>query len=227
MLLPGMDGTGRLFEPFVRALGAGTNVKIVRYPDNPALGYPQLAELVRHALPTEPFVLLGESFSGPVAIALAAEQPANLKGLVLCCTFARSPRPALGRLRPLLKVLPLFATPASLLGRVLFGSSRTPELIAAFSEALAHVSPSTLRERLRAVLSVDVSAKLKQVSVPLLYLRASGDQLVPASAGAHIKALQPGTREVSITAPHFLLQAAPEEAVLAVHPFLAEVSRAL
>ncbi len=33
-------------------------------------------ELVRAALPAgEPYILLGESFSGPIALALAAERP--------------------------------------------------------------------------------------------------------------------------------------------------------
>jgi len=85
VLLPGMDGTGQLFEPFVAALGEEFSVQVVRYPATEPLGYAELASLVRAALPTDrPFVLLGESFSGPIAISVAASAPPQLKE-VWCC----------------------------------------------------------------------------------------------------------------------------------------------
>ena len=65
VLLPGMDGTGILVEPFVAALGSQFSVTIVRYPITEALGYAELEAVARAALPTDgPFVILGESFSG-------------------------------------------------------------------------------------------------------------------------------------------------------------------
>jgi hypothetical protein len=47
---------------------------------------------------SEPFVLLAESFSTPVAIRVAAENPTNLKGLILCAGFATSPVSGLPRM---------------------------------------------------------------------------------------------------------------------------------
>jgi pimeloyl-[acyl-carrier protein] methyl ester esterase len=71
VLLPGMDGTGQLFAPFVVALGHEFNVKVVRYPTTEPMGYAELEALARAALPEEgPFVILGESFSGPVAVSV-------------------------------------------------------------------------------------------------------------------------------------------------------------
>jgi hypothetical protein len=73
VLLPGMDGTGTLFEPFVAALGHEFAVKVVDYPRAEPLGYEQLELFATAALPSEgPLILLGESFSGPIAVALAA-----------------------------------------------------------------------------------------------------------------------------------------------------------
>ncbi|MBL8941444.1 MAG: hypothetical protein JNM69_43260, partial [Archangium sp.] len=37
-------------------------------------------------LPDEPFVLVAESFSGPLAISLAARRPAALRALILIAT---------------------------------------------------------------------------------------------------------------------------------------------
>src|SRR5688572_28354175 len=108
VLLPRMDGTGELFAPFVAALGPDQSVVVVRYPTDRTHCYAELEPIARAALPIDqPFVLLGESFSGPVAISIAAAPPHQLKGLVLCCTFARNPYPWFSPLRALAALLPL------------------------------------------------------------------------------------------------------------------------
>jgi len=48
VLLPGMDGTGEMFAPFVSALGRSCNTLCVRYPGDVALGYAELEALVRY-----------------------------------------------------------------------------------------------------------------------------------------------------------------------------------
>jgi pimeloyl-ACP methyl ester carboxylesterase len=100
VLLPGMDGTASLFSEFSTALGAEFEVIPVSYPSDVPLGYRELEQVARAALPEDkPFVLLGESFSGPIAIAIAASSPPGLLGLVLCCSFARNPLPLVATLR--------------------------------------------------------------------------------------------------------------------------------
>jgi len=92
ILLPGMDGTGELFERFLNVLPAWIHPKVVRYPSCQALSYTDLLALVRSTLPaSEPFVVLAESFSTPIAIRLAAEGPPNLKALIICAGFIESP----------------------------------------------------------------------------------------------------------------------------------------
>ena len=55
--------------------------------------------------------------------------------------------------------------------------------------------------------------------MPSLYLRASEDRVVPVAASQHISNHLPGLKIMSIDAPHFLLQAAPTQAALAVRAF--------
>jgi pimeloyl-ACP methyl ester carboxylesterase len=74
---------------------------------------------------------------------------------------------------------------------------------------------------------VDVSEKLASLTVPILYLRASHDRVVPQKASEFISGLNPGTRVVQIEAPHFLLQAAPVAAVKVIGAFVQEVQNAL
>ena len=228
VLLPGMDGTGQLFAPFVAALGPEFSVQVVAYPTTAPLGYHELESIARAALPTEgPYVILGESFSGPIAVSLAASGSPGLKGLVLCCSFVRNPRPVFSGLRSLVAVLPLALAPVSLLGRLLLGRFSTSALEAALAKSLSQVSPSAIRARLQAVLSVNVSAKLSTVKVPVLYLRGSRDSVVPAGASVLVANLCPGTRVVELEAPHFLLQAVPTKAAQAVGAFVREVQNAL
>ena len=228
VLLPGMDGTGTLFEAFVAALGSEFNVKVVSYPTTEPLGYPELESIARTALPSEgPFVILGESFSGPIAVSLAASCSSQLKGLVLCCTFVRNPRPVFSVLKPFVGVLPVAFAPVHFLFHLLLGRSYTAALCTALTQALAQVSPSALRARLRAVLSVDVLAKLAEVNVPVLYLRASHDRLVPQTASKLVAQLCPHAEVVQLEAPHFLLQAVPSEAARIVAAFVREVENAL
>ena len=228
VLLPGMDGTGILFEPFVAELGQQFKVQIVRYPTTGALGYQELEEHARNSLPTSGrFVILGESFSGPIAVSLAASRPAGLVGLILCATFICNPRPLFGPFRLLAGALPVKLTPHAVLSAALLGRFATPQLRSALAAAMAQVSGEALRARLRAVLSIEVSAKLKGVGVPLLYLLAKHDQVVPVSALKQIARVFPATKVAPVNAPHFLLQAAPREAAAAVSKFLQPLHNAL
>lgn len=112
VLLPGMDGTGGLFSEFLEALGPGLHPIVVPYPPDQPLDYSQLESIVRSRLPSDqPFVLLAESFSGPIAISIAASAPRGLLGLVLCCSFARSPRPVFSVLRSIVAFLPVWRLP--------------------------------------------------------------------------------------------------------------------
>ena len=228
VLLPGMDGTGTLFQPFVSELGCEFRVEIVRYPTTGALGYAELEEHARRSLPSDGrFVILGESFSGPIAVSIAASRPGGLVGLILCSSFIRNPRPVFGPLRHLAYVLPVKLAPFAVLNAALLGRFSTPQLRSMLTTAMSEVSAEALRARVRAVLSVDVSAKLKTLNLPLLYLLAKHDQVVPVSALTQIKRALISTQVVSLEAPHFLLQAAPTEAAGVVRKFLRTLQNAL
>lgn len=220
-----MDGSGELFAAFIAALGQAAVPLVVSYPPCEPLDYAALTEFARSHLPHgQPFVLLGESFSGPIAIALAASRPSGLVGLILCCTFVRNPTPAFSVVKRWLGMLPVSAGFTCLIAPFLLGASSTPALRTALRAAVARVSAPVLRERLRAVLEVDYSTQLRLVSLPVLYLQAAQDRVVPAGAARHIGVLQPHMQLVQFRGPHLLLQAAPAEPALAVLDFLGSLA---
>lgn len=221
VLLPGMDGTGELFRPFLDAMQQQYPVRVVDYPTSGVLGYAELEIAMRASIPREgEFFLLGESFSGPVAIAIAASRPPGLKGLILSCTFARNPRPYLGALQFLIGALPTGPVAMRCASAALLGSYSTASLRGAFLEAVGKVTPDALRARLRAVVSVDVTRELAAIDVPTLYLRATHDRVVPTSAGELIKRVKPEAHLIDVDGPHFLLQAAPEKTARLVAEFI-------
>jgi pimeloyl-[acyl-carrier protein] methyl ester esterase len=223
VLLPGMDGTGLLFRLFIEAMGEATefDIQTIAYPAREPLGYAALTDLAFNALPrTGPLVILGESFSGPIAVALAARCGERVQGVVLCCSFARNPRPRWAWSMPLVRWTPLPPLPASLVAAALFGRHSTAPLRALLARAMAGIAPNVLRARLIAAGSVDESTKLAALRAPLLYLRAREDRIVPASALALVRQLRPDARVAAFDAPHALLQACPAESAAVVNAFV-------
>jgi pimeloyl-ACP methyl ester carboxylesterase len=215
-MLPGMDGTGDLFAPIIAQFDPPIAAIVVRYPDA-SLDYDALIAQARQALPsTEDFFLLGESFSGPVAVALAAEGHPRLRGLILSAAFIRNPLPWTSPIAPLVEVAPVTGAPASLLTRALLGQFSTASRRLMIGASLAQMSRTTIRARLRAIAAVDMSDRLAAVTVPILYLRASHDRIVPHSAGELVLRIKPETTLVTVRAPHFLLQVGVCEAARAI-----------
>ncbi|OFA05153.1 alpha/beta fold hydrolase [Duganella sp. HH101] len=227
VLLPGMDGTGNLFAPLIDALKDEFAITVVPYPTHEPLGYSELEAIARRALPTSgQFILLGESFSGPIAISIAASRPEGLVGVVLCCTFVRNPRPVLDAIGRLASRLPIKLAPAALISYTLLGRQASKALRTSLAAAIAAVESRVLQARLRTVLTVDVSAKLKTLQLPVLYMQALEDRVVPASAGHDIATLYPATELLTLHGPHCLLQTAATESAAAIAAFARQSARA-
>lgn len=214
-----MDGSGTLYYAFLQAWSGRSAVKIIRYPPDQALSYAELTEIAERSLPpTGSIVLLGESFSGPISITLAARHPQRVIAVVLCCSFCRSPHPQL-RYLPL-SLLPMLKTPATWIARWVLARFSRPELSAQIGNALKPLSAAALRSRLRGVLTLDVRDTLSQLTVPMLYLQSNSDRLVPNAAAMEICAHAPQTRIERIDGAHFLLQTSPVAAAQAIGRFL-------
>lgn len=204
ILLPGTDGTGLLFKRLLTELRSATLV--IDYPVNELLTYEQLEKYVRERLPIDQsFIVVGESFSGPIAVALAADPPSGLSGIVLSASFASSPWPLASIWRRLVALMPS-RPPAKLASFALMGSHATPELESDLERALCKVQAQVLRHRLRCALSVDFRPKLMRAKVPLLYLAGKRDRIIPNRCGLDVKRLAPDACVQSIDAPHFILQ---------------------
>jgi pimeloyl-ACP methyl ester carboxylesterase len=189
------------------------------------MNYAELEKLVRASLPVErPYVLLGESFSGPIAVSIAASKPVGLRGVVLAGSFVRNPTSVPNALCPLISRFPIWRVPAWLSAALLLGRYSSPVLRSRLAAAIARVGPLVWRARLRAVLTVDVAAQLRNIEAPVLYLRARNDRVVARRSSRLVSRFLPGARVVELEAPHFMLLAKPVESAARVEAFVRDVS---
>lgn len=221
VLLPGMDGTGELFANLIAELPVNLKTVVVRYPTATVLNYEELTALAALQIPKNtPYVLLGESFSGPIAIALAATANEQLKGVILSCTFAANPRPMLSTWSFLVPSMTVRDKLLRVLSKLLMGSFQDDAVYSQLKEILPRVSPETMRARLDAVIGVNYLAELAKINVPILYLRGKHDRLVPTSASETITKFAKNASLVELNAPHLLLQIAAKEAAEEISSFM-------
>ncbi|RVT49072.1 alpha/beta hydrolase [Rheinheimera sediminis] len=222
VLLPGLDGTGTLYQQLADQLAPEFELQVIAYPLDQLWGYTELLEYIRPQLPKSPFVLLAESFSGPLGIVLAAEKLPSLKGLVLCCTFGRNPLPVIKGLVGAVDKLPWNELVHHWTALWLQGRYASPELSTLMGNALTIVPEQVIKHRAKQTLEVDVLAEFAGLTLPLLYLQARHDRLIWAFNAKTLQQLQPKMQLVRLDAPHFLLQAIPEQAAWQLKQFIRE-----
>lgn len=232
VLLPGMDGTGKMFADFIEAIEVAAidaRCIVVAFPRAQPLGYRELEQLVLAQLPRdEDYILLGESFSGPLALTIAAQQPSRLRAVVLVSTFARLPYLRLPQfMQRMIAAGPFWRMPSVLTARTILGHYCTPRLFEQLKHTRASVAPQVWKARIRAVLGVDCTPLLTRVNVPVLCLRGREDRLIFASAVSHLMRHLPGMQLVTLDGPHWLLQTKPAEAAAALRAFMAQHGIAL
>ncbi len=216
-----------LFQPLIEAVPSTLPVTVVSFPNSVPASYEQLLPTVEAAVPShEPFVLLGESFSGPLALLMAARRPTGLAGVILCASFISNPTflpRAAGRLAGawLFRLTPAFVQAKALLGG--YSSARLRSLLA---QAHRQVAPEVMAQRIGSVLNVDVSSELAACPVPVAYLRGLHDHVVPARNLKQVSACSPGVRVYPIPAPHLVLQVQPQAAAEAISDFVSKLDSA-
>jgi pimeloyl-ACP methyl ester carboxylesterase len=166
------------------------------------------------------YVILGESFSGPIAIRIAADPPAGLAGVILCVTFASNPYPLLAWARALVDFLPVKSLPRWVRAPFMWGAPETDRVPAQSDRATAAVDAAVLRHRIAALLAVDERAALARIELPILVLQATRDRVIPAAACRAMLRSQRRAQHARIDGPHLLLQTRAAECAEAVATFM-------
>lgn len=208
IVLPGLDGTDWLLDPFCAHAPESHDVTVWPLPDTSA-DYRSLCEHFSDGIRRLGSChLVAESFSGPLGILLASRHPEVVKRLTLVATFATTPTPWFARFVPwtLLFSLPL---PAWVARRYFVGSKGS--LIQLLRRAIRQSSRQVLAGRMRCVMNVDVTAELSDLNCKAVYVRPKNDRLVPLDSLTTILNTNPSIAVCELDGPHLILQTQPKE----------------
>ena len=219
LLLPGLNGSNRLFAPLLAEL-AGLQVAPLQLPEQGPQDSDSLISALLPQLGDSPFVLLGESFSGRLAYALAQLQPPGLRGVIFAAAFLARPQPLL----PLSRYLPL---PKRLLSHDLLlkllcvGQQASPELLALLREEIRQLPDALLRARLHTLAQLHEPSR--PLALPALHLWPQQDRLISRNAAASLNRHCSDLRQIALEGPHFILQSRAAACAQAIKEFIAEL----
>jgi pimeloyl-ACP methyl ester carboxylesterase len=202
VLVPGMDGTGRLFYRQVPLLARQFTVATFRLRDS-ARRMAELVEDVTQVIGTvapdgRPAIVCGESFGGALALSLAVQRPECVRALVVINSFARFlPQHRLHAAIAGVRLMPWGAMP--LVRRLTAAGMHSKFTHRTEQRRFLAETRLTTRlgylNRLRILLEYDMRPLLERVAAPSLFVAADRDHLIPSvEQGAYMAARVPNAR---------------------------------
>lgn len=221
VMLPGMDGTGMMFEPLLQCLPSNVNHKIIPIPEVYFSSHHELAETILSDLPDGQCIILAESFSGRTAYELCLLAPEKIIHVVFAASFLNNPNKltALSSLLPL-SLLKSTLVPNWLHKNVLFGSNQAP--VKLLHDSLSNIDNDLLRNRLQLI--ANLSKPKERLSISATVIIASKDFLVCSNTQNEFAEVFLKTKHYEIGVGHFVLQAAPKDVAAIVTHVIEEYS---
>ena len=213
ILLPGLDGTGNLFEPLINEIQNERSIEVISYPLNEALTYSELVSFVGNKIENENSIyIVAESFSGVIALNLLKKYKNKIEGIILVASFITPPHKHLLKLSSLLPVKSLlkFEIPNFLIRRYCLGSEVAESVIIKFKSIIKLVNPNVLVHRINEIKKLTNKELLSNNSCKITYIQALNDKLVQNRCLKELSSVVTLETEV-VAGPHFLLQAKPKE----------------
>lgn len=224
VLLPGLDGTGKLFSPLLSYLN-DFQTQIIEYPLSGDQDYETLKNFVIKQLPKDDFIIIAESFSGPIAAMIAQENSSQMKGAIFVATFLSPPKKMLlffARILPL-KIFLYAPLSRHFLRSMFFGKDADDALIKLFIDIIKTVPSSIIKQRLASVSAL--KTKSFKNEMPAIYIRALSDKFVSEQKMLAFKNYFPNIKFKGLDVEHFLLQSKPNEVAIVIEEFTNSVMR--
>ena len=226
VLLPGLHGTGGLWGALLAEIPAGVRTRVIEHTTKRVCGYGALRRRVEEELRREgEMVLVAESFSGAMALEIAARDPPRVKGVVLCASFVTRPVPA---------VLSVLGAGLALVGAGVYvpgwavkvflaGSGGSRELVRGVQREVRRVWPAVLAYRVLQAAWIDGRRALARCKSPVLLLAGRKDRLVGPRSVRRMKRVRGDMAVKVIEGPHLLAQVRAREVWGEIEGFLGEL----
>lgn len=209
VLLPGLDGTGLLSQPFLKEVPLTCDVLVVPLNQKSGLDVAAQAEYIESILPQGPFLLIAESYSGRVAYELIRRaENRDIVHVVFVASFLRNPSPVsfLARHIPKYFLRQKFLT-KHIASRLAFGADTNPAISERFSDSLSSVPVEVLKTRIREV--SEMKPPTTKIMIPSTYIQAASDYLVSRKSLMDFEVLCEQFESTRIAGTHFLMQTNP------------------
>lgn len=218
VLLPGMDGTGKLFAPFTGVLPPQVDVTIIPLMQEVGVGYAQQAEHIAAQL-TAKSVIIAESYSGVIALELASKYPDNIDKLVFIASFIGPPS-SLSRFAHCIpkSLLSLAQSRSMFITHLLFGRFSNSTLETLFHDTMDLVSAKLLAFRLKQISLL--TPPHSKIDVPCLCVNPSQDLFVSQKAMSRFLDTFEDINIQTVDGTHFLLQTNPRECWQVIQSYL-------
>lgn len=218
LLLPGLNGSSNLFAPLFDEL-RDMDCQALTLPAQGPQDYDSLADTLIGSLGHTPFMLLGESFSGPLAYRLALRNPEGIRGVIFAASFLTCPFAPLALLRHMPIPLALAAQPWALRALCL-GHDADEPLLQRVQGEVRLLDNAVVRARLASL--AKLRAPRQRLALPTLHLWPQQDRLVSAQAARQLADYCTDIRQLRVDGPHFILQTQPQTCAEAIRAFMAE-----
>jgi pimeloyl-ACP methyl ester carboxylesterase len=195
LLIPGLDGTGRLYYRQVERLAERYRVLPWNFGTGGAFDHATLVAALAEATSEEPagsLLVVGESFGGTVAIEFALAHPDRVGALALVNAFAHYRRRY--RIRLACRLAPLLAWRGAraikdlIAVRTLARESIGSEDLGRYLEVVRSVDRAGYCRRLELVRDVDLRARLGEIRARTVLFASGRDKIVPSLEEARFMA---------------------------------------
>ena len=209
ILLPGLDGTGYLFDPFLDCALNRHETTVLPLVQDRVLSSSEQAKYIANLIGTEPCVLRAESYSGLIAYELVQKYTTSVRHIVFIASFLSKPSiiSGMGVYVPTSLVKTKFV-PVNVIGMTLFGHWQTKSLTNTFLHAIRGVESRVLKSRLKELSTLSNPTKL--ISIPCTYIQASKDQFVANQALRDFDHVCQNLNVHVVNGTHFLAQTNPK-----------------
>lgn len=218
-MLPGLDGTGLMFETFLRYSNEDYEfcVEPLQAGEDQAIWHQ--VEAIELKYQDQKVYLLAESYSGRIAYELLLRNKLSVEAVIFVASFVWRP----SRWVSFARLLPLTWLkkgwfPKALVSRMLFGQKNQTKAMQNLLKSLRSVRTSVLRARLQQL--AEMQKPNAEIATPCLYLKPEKDRLVAGRCVQEISNLFKDFEMLEIPGTHFLMQSNPEGCMRTIVAYL-------
>lgn len=231
VFIHGAGGDAALWDAQAQGLGSRHSLLRLELPahggssgkgEEEIAGYVHWVEAVlQERVAPGPYILVGHSMGGAIALEIAAGQPEGLVGLVLVGTGAKlGVSPVIFRL--------LREDPEGFIqtiDRAALGPHASGEVRNAVEASIRRCAPSVVLGDFRACDRFDVRDRLGRVRIPVLIVCGEEDRLTPPAYSEYLHREIKNTRMIQVPeAGHLVMLEAPEQVNQALEAFIEDIA---